>query len=189
MTNTSIPEIETARLRLSAFTLNDLMTFRVMQSDPDVMKYIGDGKPRDEEQVIAWVERNTLRWKQHGLGLWAVTLAGPGTLLGWCGLAMLDGTAEVEVGYGFDKPYWNMGYASEAARASLRFGFGKLNLERIVAVAIPDNIASRCVMEKLGMKYVRQAFHYGADVAYYAVTRNEFHVNDNDSPHALREGR
>ncbi|MDQ3648703.1 MAG: GNAT family N-acetyltransferase [Acidobacteriota bacterium] len=187
--NTSIPEVETARLRLRPFAPDDLRTFGVMQSDPDVMKYIGDGKPRDEEQVIAWVERNTQRWMQHGLGIWAVTLAGPETLLGWCGLGMLDGTDEVEVGYGFDKSYWNLGYASEAARASLRFGFGTFNLERIVAVSIPDNFASQRVMKKLGMKYVRQAFHYNADVAYYAVTRNEFHINDNDSPHALREGR
>jgi ribosomal-protein-alanine N-acetyltransferase len=89
-------------------------------------------------------------------------------------LQPLEDSGETEVGYGFDKPFWGQGYATEAAAAWLRYGFETAGLARIVAVAIPENTASRHVMEKLGMKYERDATHYGHECAFYAITREEF---------------
>jgi len=74
-------------------------------------------------------------------------------LIGWCGLAFLDKTEEIEIGYGIAKEYWGRGFTTEAATASIRYGFEEARLNRIVAVAMPENITSRRVMEKIGMKF------------------------------------
>lgn len=169
-----IPEIETARLRLRGYTPDDLDHLSSIRADSVVMRYIGTGLPQDEVQSGAWLEKHRVRWEQHDFGMWAVALKGDETLLGWCGLALLDDTPEVEVGYGFSKASWGKGIATEAARASLRFSFEERNLDRIVAVAMPENTGSQRVMEKIGMKYVKRAHYYGADVVYYAITRDEF---------------
>ena len=93
-------------------------------------------------------------------------------LIGWCGLSYLD--EDVEIGYGIAKPYWGQRFASEAAAASIKYGFEELKLDRIVAVAWPDNIISRRVMDGLGMKYVKMAHYYHAEVVYYAISREEY---------------
>lgn len=174
---TALPEIETGRLRLRQFTPGDADGFAALRADLDVMRYIkGTGQTREE--VLKALEHNRVsRWQQHGFGNWAVALKDDGALIGWCGLGFLDNTPEIEIGYGFDKKYWGQGIGTEAARAALRFGFEQLELERIVAVAIPENTGSRHIMEKLGMKYVKDAFFYETDVVYYAITREEYLVN------------
>ena len=78
-------------------------------------------------------------------------------LIGWSGLSYLEDTGEVEIGYGLAKPYWGRGLASEAAAATIKYGFEQLGLPRIVAIASPDNITSRRVLEKLGMKFEKVA--------------------------------
>ncbi|HVF28509.1 MAG TPA: GNAT family N-acetyltransferase, partial [Pyrinomonadaceae bacterium] len=139
-----------------------------------VMRYIGTGTPQNEQQARAWLEKNKLRSAQRNFGIWAVTPKEGKTLLGWCGLAILDDTDEVEVGYGLAHPHWGKRITPEGARANLHYGFKVINLERIVAVALPENTASRRVMERLGMKYEKDAYYYGCNVVYYAVSRDEF---------------
>jgi ribosomal-protein-alanine N-acetyltransferase len=170
-------EIETARLRLRPFREDDLDALAVIRADPEVMRYIGAGTPQDRETTRVYIEKNRA-WTARGLGMSAVEFKGrEGFLLGWCGLAPLEETEEVEVGYGFAREHWSQGLATEAARAALAYGFDALALEKIAAVAYPENLASRRVMEKLGMKYLRPAFFYGVNVVYYAITRQEFLVN------------
>jgi len=89
-------------------------------------------------------------------------------------LQFLDGTSEVEVGYRLAKRFWGMGLAPEAAQASLCYGFEELGLDRIVAVVHPENVASQRVLEKIGLKYVKDARFYNKDLKYYAITRDEY---------------
>jgi ribosomal-protein-alanine N-acetyltransferase len=91
-------------------------------------------------------------WKQHGFGRWALIHKPDKKLIGWCGLAPLDKTDEIEIGYGIAKEYWGRGLTTEAAAATIRYGFEELKLNQIVAVAMPENIASRRIMEKIGMR-------------------------------------
>jgi ribosomal-protein-alanine N-acetyltransferase len=86
----------------------------------------------------------------------------------------LEGTPEIELAYGLAKPYWGSGFATEAARACLRYGFAEMKLERIVAVVNPGNVASQRVLEKLGMKYTRDVHHYDADLMYYEISSTEY---------------
>lgn len=171
-----LPEIETARLQLRQFVLEDLDELYRLYSNPDVMKYVGKGAKTKEETEAALV--STVEHYRHGFGMWAVIHKADGKLLGRCGLCFLDRTPEVELGYVLDKLYWGRGLATEAARASLRYGFEVANLDRIVAIARPENVASRRVMEKVGMKYEKNAYFYNTDVAYYALPREAYQPLD-----------
>ncbi len=183
--HTEAPEVETARLLLRPFLPSDLEPFYALRADPEVMRYIGAGAPQTREQSDAWQERNARRWRGEGFGMWAVVEKGGGGLIGWCGLGRLEDTEEVEVGYGLARRAWGRGLATEGARASLRYGFEQCRLARIVAVALPENTASRRVLEKLGMRFVKPAHYYGVDVVYYDITRREFRPDA--SPYVLHE--
>jgi RimJ/RimL family protein N-acetyltransferase len=163
------PDVETDRLRLRAFTPEDLDDLHLVFGDPQVMKYISGGTPRSREETEIGLGRTIEGWQRRGFGFWAVTLRDDDKLIGYCGLIFLDDTTEVEVAYGFRRSEWGKGFATEAARACLRWGFEELKLERIVAVVNPENLASQRVLEKLGMTYTRIAHHYDTDLKYYEI--------------------
>ncbi|HEX5707676.1 MAG TPA: GNAT family N-acetyltransferase, partial [Pyrinomonadaceae bacterium] len=162
----------------------DFDEFAAMRADAEVMRFIGKTGPQTREQSEAWLEKNRRRWEDEGFGMWAVCEKSDGRLVGWCGLSRLENTREVEVGYGLARAAWGRGLTTEAARAALRYGFAEKNVERVVAVAMPDNVGSRRVMEKVGLAYVRDAFFYGTDVVYYAIDSHDFLIDD--SPYSLK---
>jgi RimJ/RimL family protein N-acetyltransferase len=173
-----MPEIETSRLYLRQFSMADLNDLSVIRSDPEVMRFIGTGQPHSVDQVKESLEHIFAGWKQHGFGRWAVLHKPDKKLIGWSGLAFLDKTDEIEIGYGIAKEYWNRGFTTEAAAASIRYGFEELKLNRIVAVAMPENIASRRVMEKIGMRYEKTGHWYEAELVYYAISQDEYEPVD-----------
>ncbi|MFN6465295.1 MAG: GNAT family N-acetyltransferase [Nostoc sp. DedVER02] len=168
-------EIETPRLRLRNFNLNDFDCLFRLYSDAEVMKYLS---LRTREQTQASLSQHIQQWQQHNFGMWAVIHKETGTMIGRCGLGFLENTPEVELGYVFDKSYWNMGIATEASVATLKFGFWEVKLDRIVAIADPENIASVRVIQKLGMKYEKNTRHYGHNVVYYAISHTEWQPDD-----------
>ena len=109
------------------------------------------------------------------MGRFTVTLK-DGTFLGWCGLRFFPETNEVDLGYRFMKKHWGKGYATESSRASLNYGFHTLNLERIIAKAMPDNKDSLKVMQKLGMTF--RGYHHDPTDPHpfivYDMKRNEW---------------
>lgn len=154
----------------------DLDELAALRSDPQVMKYIGE---QTREKVAERLRFYIDSYEKNGFGACGISLKGETPLIGWSGLQPLEDTGEVEVGYGFQVPYWGKGYASEAAAAWLRYGFEHIGLRRIVAIALPDNTPSWRVMEKLGMKYEKRANHYGFDVVFYAIAREDFQPDEN----------
>jgi len=151
--------------------LNDLLAIR---SDPEVMRFIGAGQPHAKDQVRDALEHILSVWKQHGFGRWAIIHKPDKKLIGWCGLAFLDKTEEIEIGYGIAKEYWGRGLTTEAAAATIRYGFEELKLSRIVAVAMPENIASRRIMEKIGMRYEKTGHWYEEELVYYVISQDEY---------------
>ena len=109
--------------------------------------------------------------EEHGFGLWAVELRAKHEVIGVTGLQHLADGEEIEVGYRFLHEHWGNGYATEAARASIAFGLGELRMERIVAVTLPTNRASRRVMEKCGMTFVGVMDVYDHAHVKYAIAR------------------
>jgi ribosomal-protein-alanine N-acetyltransferase len=151
--------IETERLLLRTFTEEDANLVYFLNLDPDVTRYTGD-PVRDESHALEVLRTTILpQYALYGHGRWAVhTKPGPGPIafgfIGWCGLKMRPGINEIDLGYRFIKDSWGKGYATEAAAASLRYGFEKLGIKRIVGRALPGNLASVRVLEKCGMTYV-----------------------------------
>lgn len=170
-----MPEIETARLRLRHFSQNDFQDLYRLYSDAEVMKYLS---MRTREQTQASLSKQIQHWQQHNFGMWAVVERESGKIIGRCGLGFLDNTSEVGLGYVFDKSYWNRGIATEASKATLKYGFLEAKLERIVAIAKPENTASVRVIQKVGMTYQKSTRYYGHDVVYYAITRDEWQANN-----------
>lgn len=164
------PQLETDRLTLRMFAPEMAETFHRIWNDAVVMKYIDNFRPTLEESR-GFMTRLVALWREQGFGQWAVELKEEGKLIGYAGFKYLDKTPEVELLYGIDKPYWNKGYTTEAGRACLDYVFSKTRLERIVAVAHPENIGSWRVMEKLGMKRERVARYYNQDLVYYAIEK------------------
>jgi ribosomal-protein-alanine N-acetyltransferase len=178
-----MPQIETTRLLLRHFTLDDLPAFAVIRANAEVMQHISTRRPQSVDEV-RWVLQLIIRnWRDIGFDRWAVVDKANNRLLGWCGLNYLDDSEEVEIGYGIAREYWGLGLIPEAAQATLRYGFEELHLQKIVAVAFPENLASQRVMQKLGMHYVKTAPFIDGDLVYYAIYRDEFAVDD--SPYIL----
>ena len=165
-------EIETARLYLRQFTPDDLDALYRIYSDPETMKYLGGVRTREATETVI----NTMikSWEENNFGMWALVHKIDRKMIGRCGLRFLEKTPEVQLGYALDKVYWNQGLATEASLASLNYGFQILNLERIVALTLPENIASQRLMQKVGMKYEKNAHYYETDVVYYSISRESY---------------
>jgi RimJ/RimL family protein N-acetyltransferase len=178
--------LETPRLILTPLCTADLEWLVTMRGDPDVMRYIGGEGAVSREKTVERVDRYLRCWADHGLGMFGIRFHGAQEAVGWAGLQPLEQTGEIEVGYAFARAAWGRGLATEAARAALEWGFGERALDRIVAVASPENSASRHVMDKLGMTYEGLRFRYGTDCAYYSITSEAFAAHR--APESVRAG-
>ena len=144
--------IETERLLLRPFILEDAQDFYDLNADPEVTKYTGDGAFATVEAATHFI-RNYHPYTTEGMGRWAVLRKSDGAYLGWCGLRYVPELENVDLGYRFFRKYWGQGYATESGKACLEYGFKKLHLKTIVTRAMKDNIGSVRVMEKLGMQF------------------------------------
>jgi ribosomal-protein-alanine N-acetyltransferase len=103
-------------------------------------------------------------WTERGYGWWAVELKKSGELIGWCGLNHLPDTDEIEVLYLIGEDHWGKGLATEAAFSTVEYAFEVAGLETLVGIVHPENIASRRVLEKIGMTYKGRAKYFGIEV-------------------------
>lgn len=165
--------LETNRLFLRRMNETDTDAVFAMRSDMDVMRFI---RPVQTKRAEAqnWINLISSRWETEKIGFCALIEKSSKKFIGWCGLWRLIETDEIEVGYAVFKEFWGKGYAVEASEAFLNYGFNELNLEKIVAVANPENQNSRRVMEKIGMKYDYIGKFYERDLVHYSITRDEF---------------
>jgi RimJ/RimL family protein N-acetyltransferase len=151
----AIPELATPRLLLRGWRDDDRPAFAALNADPQVMQHFP--APLDRVASDDLVDRFVAHWAERGLGLWAVEQATDGRLLGFTGLSVpgFDAhfTPAVEVGWRLVRYAWGHGYATEAARAALRFGFETKGLQEIVSFTVPANSRSRRVMERIGMTH------------------------------------
>jgi ribosomal-protein-alanine N-acetyltransferase len=149
------PELRTERLRLRRWRPADRGAFALLNSDPAVMEFFPSTLSRLESDAL--VDRIETAFDQNGFGLWAVEVVDLAGFIGFVGLSRpafaAHFTPAVEVGWRLDRPYWGHGYATEAARAAVRFGFETVGLPEIVSFTVPSNVRSRRVMERLGMTH------------------------------------
>jgi RimJ/RimL family protein N-acetyltransferase len=145
--------IVTERLELRALRLDDAaVLFRDVYGDAEVMRWVAGGPVADLATAEAAIQRFMAHQRTRGFGWWAVVERATGRLVGDAGLySYEDRGPGVEVGYTLARHAWGRGLATEAATASLRAAFGPLGLDRVLAVARPENAASLRVLEKAGM--------------------------------------
>jgi RimJ/RimL family protein N-acetyltransferase len=168
--------VETARLQLRMFRPDDLDDLTGLFLDPDVMRYVGNGKPGTRADAELALTSIINHWQKHGFGRWVAVDKETRKFLGFGGLRSLFGTPEVV--YHFAKAHWGKGLATELGRASLRFGFEEHAFNRILAIAKPENLKSISVMEKLGMHYEEHTNYYNIAVIQYAIFRDQFTPDD-----------
>jgi RimJ/RimL family protein N-acetyltransferase len=172
--------VETPRLLLRRWRPEDVPAMAEINADPDVMRWIGDGSVSDYDQTAAAVARCEQHWEERGFGLFAVEVRDTGELAGFTGLAVPAFLPEimpaVEIGWRLGRGHWGRGFATEAARAALRFGLLDRGLDRIVSIHQIGNAASERVMQKLGMRPDRETVQPSCDrpVRVYAITRDEY---------------
>jgi RimJ/RimL family protein N-acetyltransferase len=172
--------LETERLTLRRFTPADLDHLTSLNSDPEVMQFINGGQPTPRAEVRDRVIPNFLDCYERfgGLGYWAAEAIATGDFLGWFQFRPVP-DAGVELGYRLRRAAWHAGYATEGARAIVRTGFTEYGVDRVFARTLAANTASRRVLEKCGLVFVR-AFDTGRglvpgggpDAVEYDLTRS-----------------
>ena len=166
--------LETERLVIRPYRESDAVPLHDVFGSPEVMKWTPSAPSKDFAETAERLGRTmafTAR-QPPGLGLWALELHETGEFLGQVGLFPVEGKGpEVEVAYELAPRAWGRGYATEAARALVEYGFGEIGLARIVALIVPDNVRSRRVAEKCAMTLEGPGRFYGLDLVQYATSR------------------
>ena len=177
------PPPSTARLVLREFTANDVDALHALDSDPRVMRYIGDGRTSTREDAEAGMGRVLRRYVEHpGQGVWHVSRRDTGQFIGWVSLKFAGDSPDVEVGYRYVHDAWGHGFASEAAIRMLERGFDIVGLERIIGVTHPENAASQRVLLKIGMRDEGWGRYYDQDLRLFAIDRSRWRSNARGSP-------
>lgn len=189
--------IETARLALRRPTEDDLDPLAAINADPEVMRYIADGQTKSRDETAAGLARAAQEWDERGFGMFSVDLRdaeqtwdgeqpwdaeqpAKSQFIGWVALTepafLPEVMPAVEIGWRLAREHWGRGYATEAARAALRFGFEECGFDRIISIRDLDNDASRRVMEKLGLRFGHETVVPASKqkVAVYEISRETY---------------
>jgi RimJ/RimL family protein N-acetyltransferase len=164
--------LETDRLRIREIAPSDFDGLFEIWSNPEAMRLFPS--TLDRQGMDEWIERNLNRYEQYGHGLWAVVLRAEEKLIGDCGLVIqdVDGVEELEVGYHFNPKYWGRGYATEAARACMEYAFDRLGRRRVISMIRPENLPSRRVAERNGLRIEKEIYWRGYRHCVYAIVRD-----------------
>jgi len=182
---TPFPVLETQRLILRALRPSDLDALYEYASDPEIDRYV----PWEHYKTIDEARENLKEflgeYEKDGLGAWGIEHRADRKLIGIINISIPHRIhRRVEAGYTIARAYWGQGYATEALQAVMQFGFQKMNLLRIEAVVLPENMASAHVLEKAGMKFEGLLHKYQfwrgipSDLQMYAITLDEFLLSD-----------
>ncbi|MGH7176165.1 MAG: GNAT family N-acetyltransferase [Tepidisphaeraceae bacterium] len=167
---------QTDRLIVRRYTCDDAAQALRIYGDPEVMQFLGDGKTpvvsTIDEMRNRLVKRIEAYERAPGFGGWATVLKSTNELIGTTLLKDLDGGPEIEVGWHFARSVWSNGYATEAARGAVKYGFESKNLPRIVAVVHAANSRSLAVVRRLGMAHEGVRHFYNVDLEYFALARS-----------------
>jgi RimJ/RimL family protein N-acetyltransferase len=165
------PTVETARLRLRPWREEDLDPYAEMCADPEVMRYIGSGRPLDREESWRQIAIFIGHWQLRGYGLWAVERREDGAFVGRVGLWQPEGWPGLENGWMLARAHWGHGYATEAGAAAEEFAWTQLAAPELISLIQPANQGSRRVAERLGMEIARRGTLGTNEVLVYRKPR------------------
>lgn len=142
-----------------------------MSADPEVMRYIGDGRVLDRGQSWREIAMHIGHWALRGYGQWALERKEDGASIGRAGLWNPPGWPGLEVGWKLARQAWGRGYATEAGRAAIEWAWGALDAEELISIIQPANARSILVAERLGMQRLRETTFKGQDVVIFGIDR------------------
>ena len=158
--------IQTERLLLRPFTLDDAPFVLTLLNEPSFLDFIGDKQVRNLEDARQYILTGPIAsYQQKNFGLLLVELRDAPTPIGMCGLLKREDLPDPDIGFAFLPDYWGRGFAFEAAVAVMKDARKRLNLNQILAIVNPDNDASIKLLERLGLKFDRMR----GDVKLYAL--------------------
>jgi RimJ/RimL family protein N-acetyltransferase len=168
---TSPTVLETERLNLRRYELEDLDALEEILGDPETMRFYPH--PYERDDCRAWIQNNLGRYESDGFGLFVIEDKASGEFLGNCGPAkrVVEGVEDVELGWHVKRSRWRQGIATEAALACRDHAFDELGLERLISIILPVNIPSQGVAKKIGMTVEREALYKGFPSLIYSMTR------------------
>jgi RimJ/RimL family protein N-acetyltransferase len=170
-------QLETERLILRFFREEDMDAMAQLFANPDFMRF-SLGVFTERKQTVAFIEK-VMRWDRTGIpSQFAVVPRGEDAIVGYCGFFQhVEVPGEIEIGYRLHPDYWNRGLITEAARAVRDHGFRDWKLSRVISLIHPENIPSRRVAEKNGMKVEKEITFRGFPALVYAISRQEWLAN------------
>jgi ribosomal-protein-alanine N-acetyltransferase len=181
MTNPIDPTV----LQIDGFTMRplqslDLKALAFIWADPEVTRFLPSrGISISRENTERALQSFIHHWQQRRYGVWAIVENGSFQMVGYCGLRYLDELNEVEVLYGLARAYWRRGITTQAAKAAVAYGFNVAHLDKLIALALSENLASRRVMEKAGLQYEKPIHIFGLDALYYSAKAPQSSACDN----------
>lgn len=164
-----LPFLQISRLTLRPLQPEDAEVLHRIYRSEGVLRFFPNPIPPALEKVQRFILAQQAHWETHGYGNWGVLPDGSDEIIGWVGLQYLPELDETEVGFLLDRVFWGKGYATEAAQASIKFGFGWIKLDHIIALVHPDNLASLRVIEKCGMSYIDKLPLWGIELNRFRV--------------------
>jgi RimJ/RimL family protein N-acetyltransferase len=167
-------ELATERLRLRAFRDDDLEAYAAICADPEVMRYLGEGKTLERRDAWRQMAMILGHWQLRGYGLWAVEERASGELIGRIGFFNPEGWPGFELGWVLRRQSWGRGYATEGARRALAHAFGEMGRERVISLIYPANTPSIRVAERLGESLQDRTELFGHEVLVYGIERERW---------------
>jgi RimJ/RimL family protein N-acetyltransferase len=185
------PTIETERLRLRAWSEDDVDAYAAIIRDREILRYLGSGSryrlkragarmiaPFSNVEARRAIQKLDAHWAHFRFGEWAAEERATGRLVGKVGLHhhadWVDDPTKIEVGWLLARDAWGRGYAAEGAVASLDDVFERVGLDRVVSIAVSANVRSIRVMERIGLAPAGRTHWRGSDVTWYAIDREEW---------------
>jgi [ribosomal protein S5]-alanine N-acetyltransferase len=171
--------IETERLILRDILPEDEQAFFALDSDPEVHRYLGNKPVKHIDEIRAAIAFITEQYQANGIGRWAAIEKSSGDFIGWSGLKLIrepknNRVDYYDVGYRLRKEFWGKGYATESAKAALKYGFEHFGPEEIIGTAHVDNKASRRALEKCGLTFVESFDSEGIPCDWLSITKEEW---------------
>ncbi|MEO9964751.1 MAG: GNAT family N-acetyltransferase [Reichenbachiella sp.] len=166
---TATPLITTDRTYLQSPDKLTIEQVRMLDIDPDIMRFITDGKPKTGDQSKQWLETKLREYQKNGYGLMPAYLNCNNEFIGWAGIKHLENTPKIEVGYRLHKDFWGQGLATEITLAVIEYARHQLGINELVAITALENEASKNVLRKCGFEYVADSFCYNTEVAFFEL--------------------
>ncbi|SKA27254.1 Protein N-acetyltransferase, RimJ/RimL family [Enhydrobacter aerosaccus] len=164
--------LQTERLTLRPLLPGDAEAYAAMRYHPEVARWLLPAAGDPLEASRAAIARYAASWRERGYAPWGVFR--DGRLIGHAGLNFVAEFGETEVLWSLHPDAWGHGFATEAARAALAFGFDTLGLSLIFAMTKPDNLASQAVMKRLGLSYRKDVVYRGIEAVWFEIARETF---------------